>query len=87
MLEVKKFSAKWCGPCRALAPIINEVKSQFNNVMFSEHDVDSDYEAATEFGIRSVPTVIILKDGVEIQRVTGLSSKSNYVKLINEAVN
>jgi thioredoxin 1 len=86
MLEVKKFSAAWCGPCKALAPIINEVKTQFNNVMFTEHDVDNDYEAATKYSIRSVPTVIILKDGVEIERVTGLSSKSNYMKLINEAV-
>ena len=87
MVEVKKFSASWCGPCRTLAPVINEVKSQFSNVKFSDHDVDEDFEEATQFGIRSVPTVVFLKDGVEIDRVMGLSSKNTYVKIINEAVN
>jgi thioredoxin 1 len=87
MVEVKKFSASWCGPCRALAPVINEVKTQFSNVKFSDHDVDEDFEVANQFGIRSVPTVVFLKDGVEIDRVMGLSSKNTYVKIINEAVN
>ena len=87
MVEVKKFSASWCGPCRTLSPVINEVKSQFNNVKFSDHDVDEDFEVANQFGIRSVPTVVFLKDGVEIDRVMGLYSKNTYVKIINEAVN
>lgn len=87
MLEVKKFSASWCGPCKALAPIINDVKSQFPNVLFSEHDVDSDYELATNFGVRTVPTVVLLKDGKEIQRLSGLSPKSTYIKVINEGIN
>ena len=40
MLEVKKFSAAWCGPCRALAPIMNEIKGQYDNVKFTDYDVD-----------------------------------------------
>ena len=51
MLEVKKFSAAWCGPCRALAPVMNEIKGQFNNVKFTDYDVDEAYEAATEYGL------------------------------------
>lgn len=84
MVEVKKFGASWCGPCRALAPILSEVKSQYNNVSFVEHDVDDDFEEATKFGIRSVPTVVVLKDGVEVDRIVGLSSKLKYTNLINE---
>jgi thioredoxin 1 len=86
MLEVKKFSAVWCGPCRALAPIMNEVKGQFTNVKFTDYDVDTAYEAATEYGVRSVPTVVIVKDGVEINRFTGMSSKMAYVNAINEGL-
>ena len=86
MLEVKKFSAVWCGPCRALAPVMTEIKGQFNNVKFTDYDVDEAYEAATEYGIRSVPTVVIVKDGVEINRFTGRSSKMAYVNAINEGL-
>ena len=86
MLEVKKFSAVWCGPCRALAPVMTEIKGQFNNVKFTDYDVDEAYEAATEYGIRSVPTVVIVKDGVEINRFTGMSSKLAYVNAINEGL-
>jgi thioredoxin 1 len=87
MVEVKKFGASWCGPCRALAPILSEVKSQFKNVSFTEHDVDDDFEEATKYGIRSVPTVVVIKDGVEVDRVIGLSSKSKYTGIINEQLN
>ena len=86
MVTVKKFSAVWCGPCRALAPIMNEVKTQFSNVKFEEYDVDEAYEEATKYGVRSVPTVIIEKNGVELQRFSGLSSKIAYINAINEAV-
>ena len=86
MVTVKKFSAVWCGPCRALAPVMNEVKTQFSNVKFEEYDVDIAYDEATKYGVRSVPTVIIERDGVELQRFSGLSSKIAYINAINEAV-
>lgn len=86
MLEVKKFSASWCGPCRALAPVINEIKSQYDNVKFTDHDVDNDFEEATKYGIRSVPTVVVIKDGVEVDRILGAAPKSNYIKIINESL-
>ena len=75
MLEVKKFSAAWCGPCRALTPVMNEIKEQFSNVTFTDYDVDVAYNEATEYGVRSVPTVVLVKDGVEINRFTGMSSR------------
>ena len=87
MVEFKKFGASWCGPCRTLAPILTEIKSQYKNVLFTEHDVDDDFEEATKYGIRSVPTVIIIKDGVEVERVMGLSNKTRYTGILNEQLN
>lgn len=84
MVTVKKFSAAWCGPCRALAPMMNEIKGQFSNVVFEEYDVDVAYEEATKYGVRSVPTVVIEKNGEEVDRFTGLQSKLAYINAINE---
>ena len=86
MVTVKKFSAQWCGPCRALTPVMNEIKGNFSNVKFEEYDIDEYSDVTEEYGVRSVPTVIIVKDGIELQRFTGLSSKMAYVNAINEAI-
>jgi thioredoxin 1 len=84
MLTVKKFSATWCGPCRALAPVMNEVKSKFDNVRFEEYDIDNFPHVAEQYRVSSVPTVIIEKDGLELERFTGVSSKMAYINAINE---
>jgi thioredoxin 1 len=86
MVTVKKFSAVWCGPCRALTPVMNEIKGNYSNVKFEEYDIDEYSDITEEYGVRSVPTVIIVKDGIELNRFTGLSSKMAYVNAINEAV-
>jgi thioredoxin 1 len=86
MVTVKKFSAVWCGPCRVLAPVMNEIKGNFSNVKFEEYDIDEYSEVTEQYGVRSVPTVIIVKDGIEVNRFTGLSSKIAYINAINEAV-
>lgn len=86
MVTVKKFSAVWCGPCRVLAPVMNEIKGNFSNVKFEEYDIDEYSDVTEQYGVRSVPTVIIVKDGIEVNRFTGLSSKMAYINAINEAV-
>jgi thioredoxin 1 len=65
---------------------MNEIKGQFSNVKFEEYDIDEYSEITEQYGVRSVPTVIIEKNGVELQRFSGLSSKIAYVNAINEAV-
>ena len=86
MVTVKKFSAVWCGPCRALTPVMNEIKGNYSNVKFEEYDIDEYSDITEEYGVRSVPTVIIVKDGIEVNRFTGLSSKMAYVNAINQSL-
>jgi len=84
MITVKKFSASWCGPCKALKPVFEEVKNGFLNVKFEDIDVDENFELASQYGVRSVPTVVIEKNGVEVERFLGVQSKLAYVNVINE---
>lgn len=86
MIEVKKFSATWCGPCKALAPIFENVKTKFNNIKFESIDVDQQFEIASKYSIRSVPTVIIEKDGKEIERFSGVQSEMTYINSLNEHI-
>ncbi len=83
MLKVIKFSASWCQPCKMLAPIFNEVKSEVNGVSFQEVDVDADSSSAIQYKVRGVPTIVIEKDGQEVKRIVGMSTKPSLVSTIN----
>jgi thioredoxin 1 len=86
MVTVKKFSAAWCGPCRMLAPVMNEIKSKYPNVKFEDIDIDEYNEDVETYAVTSVPTVIIEKNGQLLERFTGLQSKMAYQNAINEAI-
>ena len=86
-VTVKKFGAAWCGPCRALAPVLESIKKDFEGkATFIEYDVDNSPEEAQKYSVTSIPLVVIEKDGVVIERFQGLSSKVAYVNAINEAI-
>jgi thioredoxin 1 len=63
---------------------MNEIKGQFSGVKFEEYDIDNFPHVAEQYRISSVPTVIIEKDGLELERFTGVSSKIAYINAINE---
>lgn len=86
MVTVKKFSAAWCGPCRMLAPMFEQVKAGYTTVKFENYDVDEEFEQTQKYGITSVPTVIVERDGVVVERFTGVQSKLAYQNAINEAI-
>ena len=75
MVEVKQFSASWCGPCKMLSPIMKEVKNEITESTFQYVDVDENGDLASKYGVRGVPTVVIEKDGVEVKRLVGMQQK------------
>ena len=86
-VTVKKFGAVWCGPCRALAPVLEGIKKDFEGkATFIEYDVDNSPEEAQKYSVTSIPLVVIEKDGVVLERFQGLSSKMAYSNAINEAI-
>ena len=84
MITVKKFYAEWCGPCKVLTPIMEQVRTKFGQVTFENVDIDSQYQIAQQYLVRSVPTGIVEKDGVEVNRLVGVQSEMAYSNTINE---
>jgi thioredoxin 1 len=83
MLKVLKFSASWCGPCKQLAPIFDQVKSEVSGVLFQDVDVDADSALAIKYNVRGVPTIVIEKDGQEVKRLVGMQQKPSLTSTIN----
>ena len=72
------FWAGWCGPCRALAPTIEELaKDYYGKVLIGKLDVDSNPKTAECFQVFSIPTLIFFKNGIEVERMVGLCAKKN----------
>jgi thioredoxin 1 len=85
MIEVKKFEAEWCGPCKMLKSTFQKLEGKFNEgVKFTYVNVDENQDLATQYGVRSIPTVIFEKDGKEVHRFAGVQSEMAYTNAINE---
>jgi thioredoxin 1 len=84
MIKVIKFSSLWCQPCKQLSPIFEQVKSQVSDVSFVDIDVDSNKEITSKYSVSSIPTVVIEKDGVVVDRFTGIKPQNQIVNLINQ---
>ena len=76
------FSATWCGPCKALNPILDEISSTTDIKVF-KIDVDENQELAIEHGIRSIPTMLLFKKGQLINRLAGMKRKGEILEAFN----
>jgi len=78
-LVLVDFWAAWCGPCRALAPTIEELAKEYaGKALVAKLDVDENPKTAEQFQVSSIPTVVILKNGCEADRIIGLCTKPKY---------
>lgn len=78
------FWAVWCGPCRMLGPIIEEVATDFEGkAVVGKVDVDNNQQVSMEYGIRSIPTVLIFKNGEVVDKIVGVAQKEQIAAKLN----
>lgn len=84
---VVDFWAEWCGPCRVIAPIVEELSKEYNGkVQFAKVNVDESPDLAGRFGVQGIPTLIIFKDGQEVGRLVGAGPKSRLAQEIEKTL-
>jgi thioredoxin 1 len=85
-IVVIDFWAEWCGPCRMLSPILEDLSNEMTNVQFKKINVDENPIIAGSLGITAIPTVIIYKDGRPVERIVGLLPREHIKKIIQKHV-
>lgn len=81
------FWAPWCGPCKMIAPVLEELAKEYDGkVKVVKINVDDSPNTASEFGIRSIPTLILFKDGKVFEQTVGVQSKENLKQLIDKSL-
>ena len=78
---VVDFYATWCGPCKMLGAVFEEVSNEFN-INFVKINVDDNADITRRYGVMSIPTIILFKGGTEVKRFTGFMSKEEFVKFL-----
>ncbi len=81
------FWAEWCAPCRALGPVIDELSGEYEGkAKIGKMDIDTNRDAAIKYGIQSIPSIIIFKDGEVLNKFVGISPKDELVSAIDAAM-
>ena len=83
---VVDFFANWCGPCRKLAPILEEVDSELSNVKFAKINTDENIEMAKKYQVSGLPTLMVFKNGEAVERLVGLMPKSSIITNIERHI-
>jgi len=81
------FYADWCGPCKIMGPIFEEVSKLYNNLKFVKVSVDENQEISEKYGVQGIPAFLILKKGEVLDRIVGASSKEDFKEKIDSILN
>ncbi len=86
-LTLVDFYANWCGPCRMISPILEQLAGEYTGkITVAKLDIDQSQEVTSKFNVTSIPTVILFKDGQEVKRVVGVRDKSAFAAMIDAAL-
>ena len=76
------FWATWCGPCRMVSPIVDEIADERDDIKVGKINVDEQSELAQQFGVMSIPTLVVMKDGCIVNKAVGAMPKNNILALL-----
>ena len=82
MKEILYFSAAWCGPCKQLSPVMERLKSE-GKINYKKIDVDTDTLLSPKYGVRNIPTLILLNNGNEVNRLVGAQPEQSILNFYN----
>ena len=77
------FFAPWCGPCRMVSPLVDEIAKERDDIVVGKVNVDVEVDLASSFGILSIPSLVVLKNGVIVNQAVGARPKSQILQLLN----
>ena len=81
------FWAVWCGPCKAIAPVIEEIAGEYaGKVKVGKVDVDQNQKIAMKYGVRSIPTLLVMKGGEVVNQIVGAVPKGNITEILEEVI-
>lgn len=76
------FWAEWCGPCRMLAPVLDQIAAERTDIKVGKVNVDNEPELARQFGVMSIPTLVVMKDGQTVAQTVGVQPKEAILRMI-----
>ena len=81
------FWAVWCGPCKAIAPVLEEIAEEYKGkIKVGKVDVDKNQNTSIKYGVRSIPTLLLMRDGEVVNQLVGAVPKSNITDILNEVL-